>query len=263
MPALPVLRHLPLRPMGEVLVVTLDNPPFNTISLAVLDQLDQLLDAVEKEPGIRALVLTSSTPRFFAAGADVGAMVRNSREQVLAYGQRGNSVFDRIERFARPIVAAVNGFALGGGFELALACDIRVLGESARVGLPEVSLGIIPGWGGLQRVARVAGAGRALDLCLTGRMLEARQAVEMGLASSVEPDGELLERALERARTLASRAPLAMRAIKQRLVAGAAEPAAARIAADLQAFLELLDTADAREGLTAFLDKRQPSFEGK
>jgi enoyl-CoA hydratase/carnithine racemase len=247
---------------GGVITLTLKNPPVNALGPPVVKELAAAFDRIEKDAGARVVVITGAG-RFFSAGADVGEMARSPYEQVAEYVRMGRALFDRIAAFPKPVVAAVNGFALGGGCELALACDLCLMAESARLGLPEINLGILPGWGGIQRLARAVGKSRALEVVLTGRMVEPKEAHALGLAVQVTPDAELPAAAKTLAQQLAGKAPLAVREIKARVATGLGVPVNEAVLGDLEAFLRILRSQDAKEGMAAFLGKRQPNFQGK
>ena len=246
-----------------VVTITLGNPPVNALAWDVVRELSQAFDEIEGDEEVGAAVVTGGDSRFFSAGADVGEFSALSHAEVTDYLGAGSDLFNRIETFPKPVVAAVNGFALGGGAELSFVCDVRVAAESARFGLPEITLGLIPGWGGLQRLTHLIGKGRALEAALTGRPLEAREALAAGLVTKVTPDAELAGQAMEVAKGLATRPALAVAAIKQRIVAGLGRSQGDSVRGDLEAFLHTLKTDDAKEGIAAFLEKRPPRFHGR
>ena len=209
------------------------------------------------------IVLTGAGDRAFMAGADIKYMSGLGVEQAKDWGELGHQVAQLLETSAKPTIAAVNGFALGGGCELALACDIRYAASTARFGQPEINLGIIPGWGGTQRLARVCGLGVAKDLILTGRLVDAEEALRLGLVSAVYAPEELLERALETARLLASKSPLALQAAKVALNHALQGDHVENLMREADQFGELFASEDAGEGLTAFVEKREPRFTGR
>ncbi len=248
---------------SDVATITLQSPPVNALGPAVLKELDAALDTIQADAAVRVVVITGGAGRFFSAGADVGEMARSAFDDVAAYVHAGRALFDRIAAFPKPVIAAVNGFALGGGAELAMTCDLCIAAESARLGLPEINLGLLPGWGGVQRLARAIGKGRALEAILTGRTLEAQEALALGLVVKVVPDADLTAAAAGLAQQLARKAPIALAEIKGRIAGGLGQPLGDAVKGDLEAFLRVLRTADAREGMTAFLEKRQPRFQGR
>ncbi|MBI3744478.1 MAG: enoyl-CoA hydratase/isomerase family protein [Chloroflexi bacterium] len=248
---------------GAVAIIALANPPVNALSPALVDDISRALDHVEHDAAARAVVLTGGATRFFSAGADVATFVRHTHEQNVDYIRKGSALWDRLESYPKAVVAHVNGFAFGGGAELALACDVRVFAESARFGLPEVNLGILPGWGGMQRLSNLIGRGRALEVCLTGRQLDAKEALAVGVATATAPDAEAGAKAIAIAKQLAEKPPLAVREIKRRIADGAGKPLSESQPKDIEAFFRLINSQDAKEGLAAFLEKRPAKFTGK
>jgi enoyl-CoA hydratase len=229
----------------------------------VLGELRDRLRELAEDPGARVVVLTGAGDRAFIAGADIKAMSIMDVGQALAWGQLGHEVGRLLETMPKPTIAAVNGFALGGGCELALACDLRYASTSAKLGQPEVSIGIVPGWGGTQRLARVVGIGVAKELVYTGRMVDAEEALARGLVNAVFPPEELMQATLELAGALAAKSPLVLASAKRltnRALQGALDSALADEAA---AFAELFASEDQKEGMAAFLEKREPRFEGR
>jgi enoyl-CoA hydratase len=246
----------------SVAVLTLNRPEaLNALSPEMLDRLEERLDEIAADPGLRAVVLTGAGEKAFCAGADIAHMRDADALDARAFAQRGHRLADRIEGLPTPVVAAVNGYALGGGCEIALACDVRVAAQTARFGQPEVTLGIVPGWGGTQRLARATSIGFAKELILTGRLAAADEALRTGLVTHVHPPGELLDRA-ELAETIASRASWAVAAAKDlcNLALGGDGPAP--FAREIDAFALAFTTPDQREGVAAFLEKRPPRFAG-
>jgi enoyl-CoA hydratase/carnithine racemase len=218
---------------------------------------------LEKDTEVRAIIITGGDGRMFSAGADVNFLIKSPPEAVEKLTADGTELMDRIESFPKPVIAAVNGLALGGGNELAMACDVRIAAESARFGLPEINLGLIPGWGGIQRLSRILGKGRAAEAVMTGAMIKAQDALAMGLVNKLVPDADLMTEARAMAEKFASMAPLAMATIKRRLVDGLGEPLGKAVREDVKAFAVNFRTKDAREGITAFLEKRPPQFKGE
>jgi enoyl-CoA hydratase len=246
-----------------VAVLTLDRPDaLNALSPEMIDELEAALLRVDADPGQRAIVLTGAGERAFCAGADIGHMRRATPHEARAFGLRGQGIANLIESMGTPVVAAVNGFALGGGCEIALACDIRLAADSARLGQPEVTLGIIPGWGATQRLARATSVGFAKDLILSGRLVKADEALAAGLVSQVHPREELLDAAIALAAQIASRPAGAVGAGKRlcNLALGGESPSP--YARELDGFALCFGTPDQREGMDAFFEKRPPRFEG-
>ena len=232
----------------------------NSISSALLDDLATVWERVEGGGEVRALVIASANPQLFCAGADIkGFTAQMANGDGGRIAERTHALLRAFERSGVVTVAAVNGFALGGGCELAMACDIRIAAQSARFGQPEIGLGIMPGFGGTQRLPRLVGTNKALEMNLTGESIGADEAYEFGLVNRVVPDHELLDAALAWARKLAGQPPLAVRHIKQ----ASADPALdAALEAEQRAFAEVFTTDDAREGVAAFVEKRQARWRG-
>jgi enoyl-CoA hydratase len=250
---------------GPVATITLNRPAvLNALNAALLGRLDETLGALQGETGLRAVILTGAGERAFAAGADIAELAALegavAGERIARAGQR---ITQRLEALPVPVIAAVNGFALGGGCELAMACDIRIAAENAKFGQPEVSLGIPPGYGGTQRATRLIGPGAALYLCLTGETIDAAEALRIGLVQRVVPATGLRAEAQRIATAIASKAPLAVTAVKRAIRDGAALPLNEALALEALHFGSMVGTNDFREGTRAFLEKRKPAFEGR
>ncbi len=245
---------------GEVAIAWLERPPANSISPEVVEALERVWAAVADPGEVRALVFASANPMLFCAGADIKAFTTMDETAGRALVERMHALLRKMERAPLVTIAAVNGAALGGGCELAMACDIRLAAESATFGQPEISLGIIPGFGGTQRLPRLVGEARALEMNLSGESISAQVAYEIGLAHRVVDDHELFETALSWARKLAERPPLAVEQIKRVSAAGDLD---AGIEAESAAFAQVFGSEDAREGIAAFLEKRPPEFRGR
>jgi enoyl-CoA hydratase/3-hydroxyacyl-CoA dehydrogenase len=242
-----------LETRGEIAIAWLDRPPANSISPDVVQALERIWETIEGR--VHALVFASANPKLFCAGADIKAFTTMDAEGGRQLLDRMHAFLSGMEQSRIVTVAAVNGAALGGGCELAMACDFRIGARSASFGQPEIKLGIIPGFGGTQRLPRLVGEARALQMNLTGDSISAEDAYEWGLATEVVPDDELLDAALRWARKLADQAPLAVEQIK--LVSGAG------VEAEKAGFATVFSSADAREGIEAFLQKRTPRFTGQ
>jgi enoyl-CoA hydratase len=239
---------------GGIAVVTIDRQDaLNALDVATLTDLRDRLREVAADGDVRVLVLTGAGDKAFAAGADIKYMSGLDREQAAAWGALGHETAMRLETMPKPTIAAINGFALGGGCELALACDLRYAASRAKLGQPEINLAIVPGWGGTQRLARVCGIGVAKDLILTGRTVDAAEALRIGLVNEVADP--VLDRALETARELMAKSPSAL-AVAKRLVN--ASPGSLEL--EVEQFGGLFDGAEAKEGLAAFVEKRAPRF---
>ena len=261
-------QHVRTEQDGAVAVVTLDNPPVNALKAALLDELSDELARLEADDSVRAIVIKGEGEKAFVAGADIKEFpaLREALEQSLQEGgsARGiQKVGAEIERMRTPVLAAIHGFCLGGGLELAMACDIRVAAEDAQLGQPEIKLGLIPGGGGTQRLPRLVGRGRALLLNLTGDFISGQQAYEWGLVERVTPPGGHLEGALALARTLTERSPFAMGVIKELAVETTDLPLAEGLRKEAEAFMRCLGSEDGAEGVSAFIEKRPPQFTGR
>lgn len=248
---------------GAVALVTLDRPrALNALNTASLLELEEALRTVAQQPAVRALILTGAGEKAFVAGADIAEMAGYGAAQGLAFAQLGHRVLAALEALPIPTIAAVNGFALGGGCELALACDFIYASSNARLGLPEVSLGVIPGFGGTQRLTRLVGRARAKELIFTGEPVDAAKARELGLVLEVVPLAELLDHCRKVAAKIATRGPVAVAQAKRAIDQGADLSLGAANELERQAFGLLFGTADQKEGMAAFLGKRPPAFTG-
>ncbi len=249
---------------GNVATVTLNRPDkLNAINATLLRELFHVVVELSADKEIHCAVLTGAGDKAFAAGADIGAMREMTAAEARTFAHLGHALGERIESASIPILAAVNGFALGGGCELALACDFIYASDKAKLGQPEVNLGVIPGFGGTQRLPRRVGLGRARELCMTGDPIGAEEALRIGLVNAVVPLADLLPRVREVARKIASKAPLAIAAAKRVLARGADVPLATANELEATAFSALFGSADQREGTRAFLEKRSAKFEGR
>jgi enoyl-CoA hydratase len=247
-----------------VAVLTINRPDaLNAFDVETLTALRDELRAVADDESVRVVVLTGAGDRAFAAGADIKYMSGLGVEEAKEWGALGHEVGRLLETMPKPTIAAINGFALGGGCEVALACDFRYASSGARLGQPEVNLGIIPGWGGTQRLARVVGVGVAKELVLTGRMVDADEALRIGLVNAVYEPGELIEKTLETARALAAKGPLALAAAKTALNRALAGDHDENLTSEADDFGELFSSGDAKEGMTAFVEKRPATFRGR
>jgi enoyl-CoA hydratase len=247
-----------------VAVVTVNRPDaLNALDAETLGALRDRLVEIADEPDVRVVVLTGAGDRAFIAGADIEYMSGLDVDEAKRWGALGQEAGRLLETMPKPTIAAVNGFALGGGCELALACDFRYAARNAKLGQPEVNLGIIPGWGGTQRLARTVGIGVAKELVLTGRMVDAEEALRIGLVNAVFDQGELVEKTLQSARALAAKGPLALAAAKSALNRALAGDHAENLEREAEDFGELFASEDAKEGMTAFAEKREARFTGR
>ncbi|HEV7333179.1 MAG TPA: enoyl-CoA hydratase-related protein [Flavisolibacter sp.] len=246
---------------NNILTITINRPDkLNALNRDVMHDLDAVLDEVESNNGIKAVILTGAGQKGFVAGADITEFLGLSKEEGQALAKKGQDIFFRIENNRKPIVAAVNGFALGGGCELAMACHFRIASENAKFGQPEVNLGLIPGYGGTQRLVHLIGRGRALELLLSGNMIDAQTALQYGLVNHVVPQEELLNKTRSILEVIVSKAPLAL---SKCITAANAAFTLQGYQTEVEAFGECFATEDMKEGTAAFLEKRKPAFKGK
>lgn len=249
---------------GAVATITLDRPEvLHALDAAMFDELEQAFAKLTADEDVRVILLTGSGERAFAAGADIRALAETDAASGRAASERGQQVFVQIERCGKPVIACVNGVALGGGCELALACTFRIASERAKLGLPELKLGLIPGYGGTQRLPRLIGKSAALRLMLTGAAVDAAEALRLGLVDEVVPAGELMAHARKIADSIAATAPLAISAVVQAVTRGEGLPIEDAMQVEAGIFGELCGTADKREGLAAFIEKRPARWTGR
>ena len=247
-----------------VLIITVDRPKvLNALNAQTVEEIGRAFAEARDDDSVRVVILTGAGDKAFVAGADINELSQMTPITGKETAERGQRTFLSIERFPKPVIAAVNGFALGGGCELALACHIRIASDKAQLGLPEVTLGIIPGYGGTQRMARLLGKGKALELILTGDRIKADEAERIGLVNKVVPAEELMTVAEEMARTIAKRGPLAVRCAIEAVMSGSEMPFAEGQFLEATLFGLLASTADMKEGMTAFLEKRAADFKGR
>jgi len=245
-----------------VAILTVDRQDaLNALDVATLTELRDRLRDVGADDDVRVVILTGAGEKAFVAGADIKYMSGLDVDQAKEWGALGHEAGRLLETMPKPTIAAVNGFALGGGCELALACDIRYAASGAKLGQPEVNLGIIPGWGGTQRLARVCGLGVAKELIFTGRVIDAGEALRIGLVTAVHDP--VLDKARETAELLASKSPVALRVMKKLANRALGGDHTANLAAEGESFGELFSSDDAKEGLHAFVEKREPVFRGR
>lgn len=261
---LPSLETLLCEVSGKIATITLNRPKvLHALNAQVFDELEAIFNSLSNDPSIRAILITGAGDKAFAAGADINELVALNRTIGEQKSLRGQAVFHLIETCGKPVIALINGFALGGGCELALACHLRIASDKARLGQPEVKLGLLPGYGGSQRLPRIVGPAAALKLLLTGEIIDAAEAFRIGLVNEVVPSEQLLSRGSELAQAIAAQAPLAVTACIEAVRRGAYLPldAALRLEADL--FGQLCATQDKAEGTKAFLEKRTPTWIGR
>jgi enoyl-CoA hydratase len=261
---LPTFETLLFEQSGPIVTLTLNRPAvLNALNTQVFDDLERAFTGIAKDPTVRVILLTGSGEKAFAAGADIAELAQLDSAATQQKALRGQSVFALIESSPRPVIACINGFALGGGCELALACTLRIASGTARLGQPEVKLGLIPGYGGTQRLPRLIGQSAALKLILTAEIIPAAEALRIGLVDEVVPAAELLPRARALAEQIAAQAPLAISASLEAVHQGLALPLADALQLEAEIFGRLAGSADKKEGVEAFLTKRKPTFHGK
>jgi enoyl-CoA hydratase/carnithine racemase len=257
------LKHVHISIENRIATLTMDSPPANALSDAVMDDLDAAIGIVASDPDVKAIVITAEG-RFFVAGADIKMIDKITEAgEGAAMAANGQRVFDKIERLTKPVICAVNGIALGGGTELAMACHMRVAAEEAKFGQPEINLGIIPGYGGTQRLTRIVGPSIATELILTGDMIDAGKALAIGLVNTVVPADKLKETALGLAEKIASKGMPSVTAALRAIGGGLDASQADGLALEAKLFGELCETADKAEGTRAFLEKRKANFQDK
>ena len=252
-----------LEKKDKAAIIRLNRPEaLNSLNEQVLKDLDHAVDEAEADREVRVIVITGEG-KAFAAGADIAAMSTMNEAEAMAFGQLGQQVFRKIEMLDKPVIAAVNGYALGGGCELAMACDIRLASEKARFGQPEVKLGITPGYSGTQRLPRIVGKAKAMELILTGDQIKAAEAKEIGLVSKVTAPEELMEEALALAARIIQKAPLAVLYATKAIKEGLELDMDSGINVEAEFFAECFATEDQKEGMGAFLEHRQAVFKGQ
>jgi enoyl-CoA hydratase/carnithine racemase len=250
-------------------VLTIDHPPVNSFNKQVVSELDEAIGALLADDGVKAIVITGGGTNAFVAGADIPEIQElleapeGGYAEASAFIERGQSVNLKIETASKPVIAAINGFCLGGGLELAMACHMRICSDRARLGQPEINLGLIPGWGGTQRLARIVGKGKALEMILTGDMITAQEAYRIGLVNKVVPAQAVLKEARGLARKIVSKSKFPIAATLHAVTKGLEVGIEEGLEIEKEQFVGLADTEDIREGVSAFLEKRQPDFKDR
>jgi enoyl-CoA hydratase len=258
------LENLLIERDEAVATLTINRPKvLNALNMETLDELRRAILELKHDDGVRAIVITGAGEKSFIAGADINELAVQSPVTGREHAIRGQHVLDLIEHMGKPVIAAINGYALGGGCELAMACTIRIAADTARLGQPEINLGIVPGYAGTQRLARIVGRGRALELLLTGDQITAQEAHRLGLVNRVVPAADLLREAKAFAATLAAKAPIAIRYILESVHKGLEMPFPQAQIFEATLFGLVASTDDMREGTKAFLEKRKPTFQGR
>ncbi len=255
-------QNILVREESSIGYITINRPDLrNALNLETLQEIEEALEAFRVNHDVRVIIFTGSGEKSFAAGADIRQL--NVRTMIEALQPNMTGTYRKIEEYEKPTIAAINGFALGGGLELALACDIRVAADHAKIGLPEVGLGIMPGAGGTQRITRIIGKGKAMELILTGDLISAEEAERFGLISKVVPKNILMDTAIQYAGKIASKGPLAVRLAKAAVNKGADIEMETALYLEKLSQTILIGSEDKREGTEAFIDKRKPNFIGK
>lgn len=258
------LAHVRVERDDELAVVTIDRQEkLNALNAEVVREIGEAFETLRDEDDVRGVILTGAGEKAFVAGADIGELARMDPVSGVRVSRDGQDVFRAIERFPKPVLAAVGGYALGGGCELALACHLRIASENARFGLPEVGLGIIPGYGGTIRLARLVGLGRAIELTLTGDMFDAARALDIGVVSAVVARDALADEARTLLRRITRNGPIAVRMALESMYRAVDTATVEALDFESSLFGLLASTSDMKEGMTAFLEKRKPSFEGR
>ncbi|MGO9126277.1 MAG: enoyl-CoA hydratase/isomerase family protein [Terriglobales bacterium] len=249
---------------NSIAYVTVNRPKvLNALNMATMEELRSAFTDAKNDAGIRVVILTGSGEKAFIAGADIGELAKHDAVSGKEYTHRGQSVLDLIENLTKPVVACINGFALGGGCEIAMACTMRLASENAKLGQPEVKLGIIPGYGGTQRLPRLVGKGRAMQLILSGEMITAQEAHRMGLVNEVTAAAELIPRAEAIAQKIIANSPLAVQYSMEAVNRGFGLPLSDALYLEAVLFSVACSSEDKKEGTAAFLEKRPPQFKGK
>jgi len=257
-------KHLLLEVDGAVAKITFNRPKvLNAMNYEVMSELSCALYECDQNEKVRALVLTGAGDKAFVAGADIAEMQNATSVEIMKLMELGQNTLRFLETMAKPSIAAINGFALGGGVEIAMACDIRIAAENARFGQPEILIGVLPGWGGTQRLARLVGMGRAKELILTGVQIDAARAYEMGLVNKVVPAAQLMDEAAGLAKKITTLPGFALKMAKNAINFGIDMPLDGGLKLELSCISQCFSTRDQKEGMAAFLEKRKPTFIGE
>ncbi len=245
----------------RIAIITIDHRPVNALDRKTLEELKTLVEQIRDDAAVKVVIITGAGSLAFIAGADIKEVSQlSSVAQAKAMAELGHSVFLAIQRLTKPVIAAINGVCLGGGCELAMACHLRITGDRARFGQPEIALGIIPGWGGTQRLPRLIGRAKATEWILTGDVVSAQEAYRLGLVNQVVPQDQVLKAAKDLGRKLASKGAVAMACALRAIEEGLELPLSQGLAKEAEAFSVVANTQDSKEGVRAFLEKRQPKF---
>ena len=259
-----LLEYVSNSPGREIAILTVSRPKqLNALNLETMAEINEALSEVGGKKSVRALIITGSGEKAFVAGADIKQLEGLDADGARKLSEEGNKVFSAPAALPIPVIAAVNGFALGGGCELALACDIRLASENASFSLPEVALGVCPGWGGTQRLARLVGTGNAAELMFSARRIKAPRALEIGLVNSIHPPDKLMDAAMALANEIAENAPIAIAAVKRAMYGGLNVDLQAGLEMEACEFSKLFQTTDAKNGLSAFINKEKYEYTGR
>ena len=249
---------------GSIAVLTINRPKaYNALNSELVGALGKAIDDIAADETVRCVILTGAGEKSFVAGADIKEMVEMNTQQARAFMKKGHKVMNKIQYLEKPIIAAINGFCLGGGLELAMSCDIRYAADNAKLGLPEVGLGIHPGFGGTQRLARLVGQGKASELVFSADQIDANEAFRIGLVQKVLPAAKLMEEAMGLAKRIASKGPIAVRLAKASLNAGLSSDFKTGLNYEVETVTQTFATEDLREGMKAFIEKRKAEFKNK
>lgn len=258
------MENLKLEKKNKIAYVTIDRPKvLNALNMATMQELQEVFSGLKDDKEIRAVILTGAGEKAFVAGADINELAKNDPVEAKAYTHRGQAVLDLIENLGKPVIACINGFALGGGCEIAMACTMRLASENAKLGQPEVKLGLIPGYGGTQRLPRLVGTGLAQQILLTGEMISAQEAYRIGLVNEIVPADRLIARAEEIAAKIIANAPLAIQYCMEAVNRGMNMTLEEGLFLEATLFGMCCATEDKKEGTRAFLEKRAANFQGK
>lgn len=259
----PTFEFIKTKVEGTTGVLTLNHPPVNALSPKMLTEFEKAFDDFSANKDLRAVVITAAGTNAFSAGLDLNEAQKLDPKSATELVLLGHRVFSKLEDSRLPVIAAINNLTLGGGLELLLACDIRITSDRARFGAPEVQLGLIPAWGGTQRLQRIVGMGKAKELILTGQWINAQEALRIGLVNKVVPDGDEVRAAMDVAKMIGVKcAPLAVAAAKKAITKGADLPLEEGLGLELASVAEIGDSHDLKEGITAMVEKRPPQFKG-
>jgi len=249
---------------GDIAILTINRPKaYNSLNTELVGALGKAVREIAADDAIRCVIVTGSGEKAFVAGADIKEMVEMNPQQARAFMKKGHKVMNKIQYLEKPVIAAINGFCLGGGLELAMSCDVRYASDNAKMGLPEVGLGIHPGFGGTQRLARLIGQGKASELLYSADQIDANEALRIGLVQKVVPLPKLMEEAMALATRIASKGPIAVKLAKASLNAGLASDFKTGLNYEVEAVTQTFATEDLREGMKAFIEKRKPEFKNK